>query len=133
MRAGTSPQQPSILRKSAVLSFFRSRFTRTTFLRYNQRMNVLLAMQGAVAQGVLWGIMTVGVFMTFRILNIADMTCDGSFALGGSACAAEDEGLPIPKPTQQSKIFCKNNEEMSLINADTLKYRKTTLQLSANA
>lgn len=44
-------------------------------------------MQGAVAQGVLWGIMTVGVFMTFRILNIADMTCDGSFALGGSACA----------------------------------------------
>ena len=50
-------------------------------------MNVLLAMQGAVAQGVLWGIMTVGVFMTFRILNIADMTCDGSFALGGSACA----------------------------------------------
>ncbi|MDE7227101.1 MAG: ABC transporter permease [Treponemataceae bacterium] len=50
-------------------------------------MNVLLAMQGAVAQGVLWGIMTVGVFMTFRILNIADMTCDGSFALGGSVCA----------------------------------------------
>lgn len=47
--------------------------------------------------------------------------------------AAEDEGLPIPKPTQQSKIFCGNNEEMSLINADTLKYRKTTLQLSANA
>ena len=50
-------------------------------------MNILLAMQGAVAQGVLWGIMTVGVFMTFRILNIADMTCDGSFALGGSTCA----------------------------------------------
>jgi len=46
------------------------------------------AMQGAVAQGVLWGIMTLGVFMTFRILNIADMTCDGSFALGGSVCAA---------------------------------------------
>ena len=49
--------------------------------------SILLAMQGAVAQGVLWGIMTVGVFMTFRILNIADMTCDGSFALGGSTCA----------------------------------------------
>ena len=54
---------------------------------YTIVMNVLLAMQGAVAQGVLWGIMTVGVFMTFRILNIADMTCDGSFALGGSTCA----------------------------------------------
>ena len=54
-------------------------------------------------------------------------------AMAAWLCAAEDEGLPIPKPTQQSKIFCKSNEEMSLINADTLKYRKTTLQLSANA
>jgi putative ABC transport system permease protein len=42
---------------------------------------------GAVAQGLLWGIMTLGVYLTFRILNIADMTCDGSFALGGSTCA----------------------------------------------
>lgn len=49
--------------------------------------SVLLAMQGAVAQGVLWGVMTLGVYLTFRILNIADMTCDGSFALGGSVCA----------------------------------------------
>lgn len=45
------------------------------------------AMEGAVSQGVLWGIMTLGVYLTFRILNIADMTCDGSFALGGSVCA----------------------------------------------
>lgn len=45
------------------------------------------AMQGAVSQGVLWGIMTLGVYLTFRILNIPDMTCDGSFALGGSVCA----------------------------------------------
>src|SRR5574344_2169550 len=50
-------------------------------------MSILLAMQGAVSQGVLWGIMTLGVYLTFRILNIADMTCDGSFALGGSTCA----------------------------------------------
>ena len=49
--------------------------------------SIFLAMQGAVSQGVLWGIMTLGVFLTFRILNIADMTCDGSFALGGSTCA----------------------------------------------
>ena len=45
------------------------------------------AMEGAVSQGVLWGIMTLGVYLTFRILNIADMTCDGSFALGGCTCA----------------------------------------------
>ncbi len=50
-------------------------------------MGILLAMQGAVSQGVLWGIMTLGVYITFRILNIADMTCDGSFALGGAVSA----------------------------------------------
>lgn len=49
--------------------------------------SILGAMEGAVSQGVLWGIMTLGVYLTFRILNIADMTCDGSFALGGSVCA----------------------------------------------
>lgn len=49
--------------------------------------SILGAAEGACAQGVLWGIMTLGVYMTFRILTIADMTCDGSFALGGSTCA----------------------------------------------
>lgn len=50
-------------------------------------LSILGAAEGAVAQGLLWGIMTLGVYLTFRILNIADMTCDGSFALGGSTCA----------------------------------------------
>ena len=50
-------------------------------------LSIFVAAQGAVAQGLLWGIMTLGVYLTFRILNIADMTCDGSFALGGSTCA----------------------------------------------
>ena len=48
---------------------------------------MLIALQGAVSQGVLWGIMVLGVFITFRLLDIPDMTCDGSFALGGWACA----------------------------------------------
>lgn len=48
---------------------------------------VLSAMPGAVSQGVLWGIMTLGVYLTFRILNVADMTVDGSFAAGGSLAA----------------------------------------------
>ncbi len=43
---------------------------------------MLIALQGAVSQGVLWGIMVLGVFITFRLLDIPDMTCDGSFALG---------------------------------------------------
>ena len=44
-------------------------------------------MQGAVSQGVLWGIMVLGVYITYKILNIADLTVDGSFALGGCVCA----------------------------------------------
>lgn len=48
---------------------------------------VFLAMQGAVAQGVLWGIMVLGVYITYRLLDIADLTVDGSFALGGCVCA----------------------------------------------
>ena len=37
---------------------------------------MLIALQGAVSQGVLWGIMVLGVFITFRLLDIPDMTCD---------------------------------------------------------
>lgn len=47
-------------------------------------MGLLLAMQGAVSQGILWSVMTLGVYLTFRILDIADLTVDGSFATGGA-------------------------------------------------
>ncbi|WP_278907285.1 ABC transporter permease [Faecalitalea cylindroides] len=50
-------------------------------------MSVLLAMQGALSQGVLWGLMALGVYITYRILDIADLTVDGSFATGGAVCA----------------------------------------------
>lgn len=42
------------------------------------------AMPGNVAQGIMWGIMALGVFLTFRILDFADLTVDGSFATGGA-------------------------------------------------
>ena len=45
------------------------------------------AMLGAVSQGILWGIMALGVYITFRLLDIADLTVDGSFALGSCVCA----------------------------------------------
>lgn len=48
---------------------------------------VLSALPGAISQGVLWGVMTLGVYLTFRILNVADMTVDGSFAAGGAITA----------------------------------------------
>lgn len=38
------------------------------------------------AQGMIWGIMAIGVYLTFRILDVADLTVDGSFATGGAVC-----------------------------------------------
>ncbi len=48
---------------------------------------IFLAMPSAISQGVLWGIMVLGIFITYKILDIADLTVDGSFALGGCVCA----------------------------------------------
>ncbi len=50
-------------------------------------MNLLLAILGAMSQGLFWAILAFGIYITFRILNFADMTCEGSFATGGSVCA----------------------------------------------
>lgn len=50
-------------------------------------MHILLAIQGAISQGILWGLMTLGVYITFKILDFPDMTVDGSFALGGAVSA----------------------------------------------
>ena len=41
-------------------------------------------MPGAIAQGIIWGIMAMGVYITFRILDVADLTVDGSMATGGA-------------------------------------------------
>ena len=49
--------------------------------------SILLAMMGATSQGVLWGIMTIGVYLTYKVLDYADLTVDGSFALGGAVSA----------------------------------------------
>ena len=45
---------------------------------------ILLAMQGAVSQGVLWGIMVLGVYITYKILDFPDLTVDGSFPFGAA-------------------------------------------------
>ncbi len=44
------------------------------------------AIPGAVAQGLIWGIMAIGVYITFRVLDIADLTVDGSLGTGGAVC-----------------------------------------------
>jgi len=47
-------------------------------------MSLLLSVYGAVSQGITWAILALGVYITFRILDFPDMSCEGSFALGGS-------------------------------------------------
>lgn len=42
------------------------------------------ALPGAVAQGIIWGIMAIGVYITYRVLDLADLTVDGSFGTGGA-------------------------------------------------
>lgn len=49
-------------------------------------MNLISRMPAACAQGILWGLMALGVYITFRILDIADLSVDGSFATGGAVC-----------------------------------------------
>ena len=48
--------------------------------------NLLNAMPGAVAQGLIWGITAIGIYITYRILDIADLTVDGSLCTGGAVC-----------------------------------------------
>lgn len=47
---------------------------------------LLKSMPGAIAQGMIWGIMAIGVYITYRILDVADLTVDGSLATGGAVC-----------------------------------------------
>ena len=46
-------------------------------------MALITNLYSALAQGTLWGIMALGVYITFRILDIADLSCDGTFAASG--------------------------------------------------
>lgn len=45
------------------------------------------ALPGAIAQGLIWGIMAIGVYITYKILDVSDLTVDGSFCTGGAVCA----------------------------------------------
>ena len=47
-------------------------------------LNFIGALPGAVSQGLIWGIMAIGVYITYKILDIADLTVDGSFCTGGA-------------------------------------------------
>lgn len=45
---------------------------------------LLNAMPGAIAQGLIWGIMAIGVYITYKVLDVADLTVDGTMCTGGA-------------------------------------------------
>ena len=47
---------------------------------------LLGSLPGGVAQGLIWGIMAIGVYLTYKILDIADLTVDGTMSTGGAVC-----------------------------------------------
>lgn len=60
-------------------------------------LNWLGTLPGAAAQGIIWGIMAIGVYITYKILDIADLTVDGSICTGGATFTMLLlAGLPIP-------------------------------------
>ena len=59
-------------------------------------MAFLNALPGAVAEGLIWGLMAIGVYISYKILDIADLTVDGSICTGGCVCAVLiTSGVPV--------------------------------------
>lgn len=60
-------------------------------------LNYLSSLPAAVAQGMVWGIMAIGIYITYKVLDIADLTVDGSMVTGAAVCAAMmTMGVPLP-------------------------------------
>jgi len=49
--------------------------------------SLINAIPGAFAQGLIWGIMAIGLYLTYKVLDLSDLTVDGSFCTGGAVCA----------------------------------------------
>ena len=59
-------------------------------------MSFLNALPGAVAEGMIWGLMAIGVYLSYKILDIADLTVDGSICTGACVCAVLlSKGTPV--------------------------------------
>ena len=59
-------------------------------------MAFLYALPGAVAEGLIWGLMAIGVYISYKILDIADLTVDGSICTGACVCAVLlAGGMPV--------------------------------------
>ena len=59
-------------------------------------MAFLYALPGAIAEGLIWGLMAIGVYISYKILDIADLTVDGSICTGACVCAVLlGVGVPV--------------------------------------
>ena len=59
--------------------------------------NFLGAMPGTISQGLIWGIMAIGLYITYKVLNLSDLTVDGSICTGGAVCVMlVVAGVPVP-------------------------------------
>lgn len=59
-------------------------------------LSFLNSLPGATAQGIIWGIMAIGVYITYKILDIADLSVDGSFCTGGAVLVlCMSNGMPV--------------------------------------
>lgn len=54
---------------------------------------LIAGMPGTVAQGIIYGIMALGIYITFKLLNFADLSVDGSFATGGAVAAIDRKSV----------------------------------------
>ncbi len=98
---------------------------------------LLSAMPGAAAQGLIWGIMAIGVYITYKILDVADLTVDGSLCTGGAGMLAglvtgilhTFMGIPailagiltqLALYSVNLKIMGKANQAISVMNYDLL-------------
>ena len=60
-------------------------------------MHLINALPGVAAQGLIWGIMAIGVYITYKILDVADLTVDGTMCTGGAVyIMLTMAGLPWP-------------------------------------
>ena len=74
-------------------------------------MNFVLS---SLSEGLLWSIMAIGVFLTFRILDIADMTAEGAFPLGAAVVASQIQAGRNPWIATLLGFFCRDDCRLGL-------------------
>ena len=48
--------------------------------------SLINSLPGAITQGLIWGILAIGIYITYKVLDVSDLTVDGSFCTGGAVC-----------------------------------------------